>query len=504
MHRSVQLVRFGFVSFSAATMLLAGCQAAEIPLHPTQPIAASTPVLRTAPVETPAATDGSLIPWTPTPSVPLAPAPSSTVETAVSALDLPPIVDPQHLALLEPLPLDPMITAPLIFLGDWSPGDESPGDESPGAYLPVYTFTHEQLAGLNLIPEGPVTYPPVALHFVEAGSGRVCDYPRQALVGQDALAWLPDGSVAVREEGGWWSGLPCTADFQPVADPQSLTPFFPDPGLSPDGRYRANRFFDIQAGIVNNETTLTAVDSGEAVQTIAWQQEERLGDWAEAGPGGRWLDERYFLIPQTSDQGPLLVQAGQDVIPILSEFFAEPFAPCTPEACRIYRAEAVVDPSSGLHLLLQTSDINTRANSLHLYHAESGEVETLPLAYPWVRPFSPLGDWLMLDQDGNYQSLWFRSNDPPGNLPRRFMDGAREYSWMPLGGAIVVRGPQENQVSLVSFPQGKQLAAWTIPGYPYGSLATWSPQGDALAVLGYAYGGQDSALFLLNMPADRD
>jgi len=71
---------------------------------------------------------------------------------------------------------------PLIFLGDWSPD---------GATLPVYTFTQEQLAGLNLIPEGPVTYPPVALHFVESGSGRVCDYPRPALVGAEALAWLP-------------------------------------------------------------------------------------------------------------------------------------------------------------------------------------------------------------------------------------------------------------------------------------------------------------------------
>jgi hypothetical protein len=32
-------------------------------------------------------------------------------------------------------------------------------------------------------------------------------------------------------------------------------------------------------------------------------------------------------------------------------------------------------------------------------------------------------------------------------------------------------------------------------------LATWSPQGAFLALLGYAYGGQDSALFLLQQPA---
>ncbi len=116
-------------------------------------------------------------------------------------------------------------------------------------------------------------------------------------------AWL----CARRAAGG--SGLPCTSDFQPVADSQSLTPFSLTRPL-PDGQFRASRFFDIQAGIVDNETTLTDVDSGEAVQAIAWQQEERLGDWAEAGPGGRWLDDRYFLIPQTFDQGPLLVQAG--------------------------------------------------------------------------------------------------------------------------------------------------------------------------------------------------
>ena len=465
----------------ATASLLAGCQAAEVSPQLTQPVTASPAVFRTAPVETPAAAVSSPVPWTPSPLAP--------------ALDLPPIVDAQKLAALEPLSLDPVLTAPLIFLGDWSPD---------GATLPVYTFTQEQLAGLNLIPEGPVTYPPVALHFVESGSGRVCDYPRPALVGAEALAWLPDGSVAVREEDGWRSGPPCEDDFQPVADPQSLTPYFPDPGFSPDGRYHASRFFDIQAGIVNNETTLTAVDSGQAVQTVAWQQEERLGDWAEAGPGGRWLDDHYFLIPQTFDQGPLLVQAGQRVIPILPEFFGESYNPCTPEACRIYRAEGAVDPVTGLHLLLQTSDIETGTNSLRLYHAESGEVETLPLAYPWVQPFSPSGSWLMLDQDGNYQSLWFRSFDPTGDPPRRFMDGVREFSWAPLGEAIVVRGPQENQVRLVSFPQGQGLATWITPDYQYSSLATWSPRGERLAVLGYATGGQDSALFLLNMPPNSD
>jgi hypothetical protein len=192
------------------------------------------------------------------------------------------------------------------------------------------------------------------------------------------------------------------------------------------------------------------------------------------------------------------------VIPILSEFFGEAFVPCTADACQIYRAEGVVDPVGGLHILLQTSDRNTGANSLRLYHAESGEVETLPLAYPWVQPFSPLGGWLMLDQDGNYRSLWFRSFDPPGDLPRRFMDGVREFSWGPLGSSIVVRGPQENQVRQISFPQGEQLAAWTTPDYPYSSLATWSPQGKSLAVLGYAYGVQDSALFLLDMPPNND
>jgi len=230
-------------------------------------------------------------------------------------------VDPQALSALEPLSLDPVVTAPLIFLGDWSPG---------GAFLPVYTFTADQVAELDLAPEGPLAYPPVGLRVLEASSGQVCDYPRLALVGAEALAWLPDGAVAVREASGWWSGLPCSADFQPVADPHSLAPYFSDPGLSPDGRYRASRFFDVREGIVYNETTLTGVDSGEALQTIAWQQEERLGDWAEAGPGGRWLDSRYFLIPKTSDQGPLLVEANQRIIPVLSEFFGESFTPCTP------------------------------------------------------------------------------------------------------------------------------------------------------------------------------
>ena len=131
----------------------------------------------------------------------------------------------------------------------------------------------------------------------------------------------------------------------------------------------------------------------------------------------------------------------------------------------------------------------------------SGEIETLPFSYPWVHPFSTQGDWLVLDQDGNYQSLWYRALDPPGGALRLFLDGAREFTWKPQGEAIAVRGPQEGQVILVSFPQGEPVAAWTTPGYEYGSLSTWSPQGAFLALLGYAYGGQDSALFLLQLPA---
>jgi len=483
------------LSFSSylAALLLAGCQALTSPAQPNQPAVPASPADQTQAVQAPAVqTPAVQISITPVASpVPFTPLPSPAVESPTVELDQSPLVDPQTLSALKPLSMDPVVTAPLIFLGDWSPG---------GAFLPVYTFTAQQVSELNLAPEGPLAYPPVALRFLEASSGQICDYPRPALVGAESLAWLPDGAVAVREESGWWSGLPCSGDFQPVADPQSLAPYFTDPGLSPDGRYRASRFFDVRDGIIYNETTLTAVDSGEALQTIAWRQEERLGDWAEAGPGGRWLDSRYFLIPKTSDQGPLLVEANQRIIPVLSEFFGESFALCTPQACRLYRADAVVDPAGALHLLLQTSDIETGANSLRLYHGENGGVETLPLAYPWVQPFSPAGDWLMLDQDGDYQSLWFRALDPPGDALRLFIEGAREFSWAPQGGAIAARGSQENQVFLVSFPQGEPVAAWTTPGYPYGSLATWSPQGEALAVLGYASGNQDSALFLMNMP----
>lgn len=482
-----------FLTFLTAALFLAGCQAGTNPAQPTHLAGTFSPVVQTQEVLTAAGTNTITASASPVP-----PIPSALVGTSEFDLDQSPVVAGEQITALEPLALDPVVTARLIVLGDWSPGDWSPDS----AFLPVYTFTADQVAELDLAPEGPLAYPPVRLRFLEASSGQVCEYPRPAQVGADSLAWLPDGAVAVREASGWWSGLPCSGDFQPVADPYSLAPYFSDPGLSPDGRYRASRFFDVREGIVYNETTLTAVDSGEALQTIAWQQEQRLGDWAEAGPGGRWLDSRYFLIPKTSDQGPLLVEANQRIIPVLSEFFGESFTPCTPQACRLYRADAVVDSAEALHLLLQTSDIESGLNSLRLYHGENGGVETLPLAYPWVQPFSSQGEWFMLDQDGNYQSLWFRPLDPLGEAPRLFMEGAREFSWAPQGGAIAGRASQENQVFLVSFPQGELLAAWTTPGYQYASLATWSPQGEALAVLGYAYGGeQDSALFVLNMPA---
>lgn len=472
-------------------LLLGGCGPGGAPAT-----AVSSPV--DLPSATPLQPTATTVPVVfPSPSLPgatavtaSAPAPTLLPTSTAFATDLPPVVGAQELDALPPVALQLAAAAPLIILGEWSPG---------GVYLPLYTFTQDQVEALNLIPEGPVAYPPVTLHFLEAASGRICDYPRPVLVGQGSLAWLPQGQVVVQEESGWMHGRPCEEAFQSVAGAQSLAGYFPDPGLSPDGAWVASRFFDIREGIVYNELTFTDTATDEALQTVQYQEEERIGSWAEAGPGGAWLDNEAFLIPETFDQGPLLVLSGQRVVQVLPELFGEEFQPCTPQACRLYQAYGATGPAGARHILLSTQDMSSGARSLRLYHAEDEKVETLNLAAAWPQAFSPSGNWLLLDQDGNYRSLWFRPVDPPGSPVQLFVDDLRGLAWSPEDGRIAVTGPGEDQVRLLTFPQGELVGAWSTPGYPYTSLASWSPQGDFLAVYGYGHGEQESALFLLDL-----
>ncbi len=118
--------------------------------------------------------------------VPFTPLPSSAVKSLAVELDQTPVVDPRRFLRSSRSPLNRCVTAPLIILGDWSPD---------GAFLPVYTFTAQQVSELNLAPEGPLAYPPVALRFLEASSGQVSVPPPGA--GRGGIIGL-----AARRRGG--------------------------------------------------------------------------------------------------------------------------------------------------------------------------------------------------------------------------------------------------------------------------------------------------------------
>jgi len=110
-----------------------------------------------------------------------------------------------------------------------------------------------------------------------------------------------------------------------------------------------------------------------------------------------------------------------------------------------------------------------------------------------VHPFSTQGDWLVLDQDGNYQKPVVSRLDPPGVRCASSWMGRGEFTWKPQGEAIAVRGPGR-QVILVSFPQGGQ-SRLDDPGIRVWLVVHLVAAGSVLALLGYAYGGQDSACF---------
>ena len=402
--------------------------------------------------------------------------PTSSPTSIPSSTPLPTPTDPQPIAAatLEPAPIEPLITAPRILFAGWS---------LEGDWFTYHTFTPEQDAELDLIVEGPISYPPASLHFYQVSSGETCLYPRLVEVGSGSPTWLPDGKVLLRVSGTWFQGSPCRDDFSNVSDPEFVQAHLPDPGLSPQSTYRAKRVYECRDGLVHNTLTITRVATGQQVNLIKWLEEERIGSCSGQSPGGDWVSDELFLIPETLDQGPLLVKAGQGTTQIAVELFGQQITSCNEESCRSYYASSLpADSSPDSHYLLLAGNRYGAQQQYFLYHPENGEIEKLPYPAIWWSGYSPDGSWLLVDdRPGDHKNLWFRPVDPPGGAFRLFITAAQYLTWSPSGRKIAITG-WNRTISVFSFPQGMALGSWDIGGYDLGSV--WSPDEKNIVLIG--------------------
>ena len=456
------------------------------------PLAASC---RANAVDTPAAT---------------APAPSPTADGAAPATTLPAVAlrrratpirtpaPPTATAIPGSLPVTPVATAAGIF---W-PSDDRRDDGSAWSqdrrFLAYWTLGADEYrvhgGGFVEKPERG-DFPTGELHLLDALIGQSCLSAAQAGVGigapgdaGSAVRWLPDGRVRI----GWQVGRPCHDDFETVPTPEPTTP--PDQA-SPNGQYRVVTAVRDPDRCFARHTTLVDTRSGATVAELDWTGRDY--EDAPCGMDPRWVSGDTILIPETAEQGPVLLSAREGVVALAKDRFGLEDLPWDLTAT----GTAVDD--DGYAILLHPLSGNV---PLRLYRSVDHRVESLPLHH--LIAFSPDGRWIAAwgGEDPAHQGhpAWIRRMDDVDGewMP---LDGPAEgwgtTRWSPDSTRLAMGGP--GSVSVFAVPDGRRVAAWDTR--PYGAeetdsstwLGPWSPDGRWLVASGVA--GNQMGLFVIDV-----
>ena len=394
----------------------------------------------------------------------------------------------------RPPAITPLATGASIEVGGWSPG---------GEWLAFWR------AG-DGAPANP--YPAMTLHFysVRTGQTRECPEFRTQTTSTRPLplTWQDDAQVVVWDGKTAKRGTPCQGSFQTIAE-KGPADAAEAAALSPGGSYRATTVEEpSDGGRIRVTTAFADARTGQPVRAVGYFHRGGLGS---LGLGGEWLTDRLFLIRETFDRGPLLVDVQEGrVVEALRQLFAVSQAPST--ELGFWAAGKTVAGTDTYHIVLGGVGLESAYPPLRLYHSETGEVEELAFKYSWSPIFSPDGRWLLLDArprrpragtDLVYESqaLWVRPVDPAGSSPRLLADGGYPARWSPDWTRVAVAGPGSffglpNVTSVYSFPEGRLLSSWATGGYQARPDA-WSPDGRWLAMSGNVPGEWKYALFVV-------
>ncbi len=394
-----------------------------------------------------------------------------------------------------PTPAAPLITPVLtgaeIVVGGWSPD---------GQWLAFWKADDGAPAQLHRA---------MTLSFYNARTGQTCDCPgiqaKTTDVSPPPLTWQDDGQVVVWDGATAMRGAPCQGSFQATSDVHP-----PADALSPGGNYRtATREAQSDDAQIVVTTTFCDARSGQTVQAVAYPLPAEME--GSLGVGGAWVTDSLFLIRETLDRGPLLVdvRAGR-VIAVMAELFGLQELP-SPNLGFWASGQAVAG-SDIYHIVLGALHhglfggvgIESTWPPLRLYHSETGQVEELPFKVAWSPTFSPDGRWLLVDArpwrtragtDETYPSsaLWARPVDPPGSAVHLVAYGDSQACWSPDWTRMAMAGPGSslglpNVTSVYGFPEGTVLNAWATGDYR-ARPAAWSPDSKRLAMSGLAMSG---------------
>jgi hypothetical protein len=388
-------------------------------------------------------------------------------------------------ASAEVISSTPLVTGPYLEFGSWSPDSQ---------WIAYWVSSQEDLEqSTNFMPGG-------TLNFRNVTSGETCSVSQFTTPdNRNAKIYWSDemeAIVAMGEET--FTGKPCQAEPYRKLD-NYVAEELPNPALSPDGKYQVDTLLESsENGILTFETTITSAGSSQPEQSITWQINERLGEY---GLGGEWVSKEQFLLYETLDQGPLIIDVERGMIPVLTELFGLDEIPSMlgPQE---YGLRAIPLPGmerDSFHLLVQGVGLEANFPPVMLYHAENGIVETLPFRYAWRDAHSPDGLWLLMDERpdiGGYETYTISIRpveDVDGNWHQIATD-VDSVLWNTDWTEMAFHS--DETVTWQTFPEAAPIGQWNTGPF-WAQPVAWSPDARALVVMGNIPNVVGSGLFIL-------
>lgn len=424
------------------------------------------------------------------PSPTFSPPPSSTPTTTPSQTPTQTLSPTSTSIPPTPVPaasLEPIAKGADIRIDSWAPD---------GLWLGLWLWTpNDQAAGLA---------PPGKFIFLNPHTDEICEYADFVFSEyKPQIFWQPNGRAVVYHTDSYWIGFPCQ-DFVPIQAEDIEIPAPPDETQSPEGTFRAEtNIQDSEGGWLKLTTTITNNTTGQEENRVNWEIDDRLGS-SDEYLGGKWVTDDLFLIYETRDKGPLLIQAGGEIVQVAPDLFGVPATEIPQDSWDWVNLRAFatsVDNDDLYHLLLHGVGSEARFPPVRLFHSDTGEVETLPYTHLWHPGFTPDGRWVLLDSHpdiGGYESnaLMIRPVDPPGSQMRLVAEGTSWASWSPTQSEIAFG--YAGKFTVFRFPNGESVNTWTTGKYSNYRLI-WSPTGDFLATSGNIPGEYDAAIFVVDV-----
>ena len=422
-----------------------------------------------------------------------------------------------------PAPPTPVLTAPGLFAGSWSPD---------GRYFSFVSQTNEDIANTP-VGEGPMDPPPGTFNFYDTQTGKTCAYPERNPWNLNFrtgwVGWKGDHTYQVLT----YTGKLVTLAMPCVDLPFALAGVFEEPvertlAVSGDGKlallagektcwlYNVVKQSAVmlvkctQAATFSPGDTRLAFVYGKAPDLFMYVIDtasglvEKLIPWTFSGDGvggsagPDWISESQFII-QPTDEGPRLVSLDK---PPLTEIF--PGKVFNVSGTFSIAAYGTVNPDNGsLHLIFHLyGDV---LDKTYLYHTENHILEELPYAY--VNWFDKNRSLMLCNYGAPWtcQSYWMRAVDPPASAPVLAPDLA---FWAPAqspDGRLAAATSQADAqaritVAIRSLPDLAVVKTWADANDAY--YFAWSPDSRTLAAISRPdymtlTGGGQSALYIL-------